>query len=50
MIYLKNTYPKFKNNEKWLTEKQNRTFAEWIKERVSVVNAPLYHYFIIVHW
>ncbi|XP_040368265.1 uncharacterized protein LOC121050904 [Rosa chinensis] len=33
--YLKREFPKLIKNEKWLTGKQNKTFADWLKERVS---------------
>ncbi|XP_024198467.1 uncharacterized protein LOC112201787 [Rosa chinensis] len=32
---LKLLFPKFSKNRKWLKDKQNQTFAEWLKERVS---------------
>jgi hypothetical protein len=32
---LKRTFPKFKKNEKWLREKQNKTFAKWIRDKVE---------------
>ncbi|XP_024195897.1 uncharacterized protein LOC112199069 [Rosa chinensis] len=34
MEILELTYPKFKANQNWLTNKQNKTFAKWIKEKV----------------
>ncbi|XP_024157771.1 uncharacterized protein LOC112165478 [Rosa chinensis] len=36
MEYLKNKFPRFKNNKKWPTDKQNKTFADWLKVRVNV--------------
>ncbi|XP_062006025.1 uncharacterized protein LOC133723223 [Rosa rugosa] len=32
---LKNEFPRFENNKKWLTDKQNKTFADWLKEMVA---------------
>ncbi|XP_062005957.1 uncharacterized protein LOC133723145 [Rosa rugosa] len=34
MEILKQQYPKYKKDERWLTDKQNSTFPNWIKERV----------------
>ncbi|XP_062028678.1 uncharacterized protein LOC133744616 [Rosa rugosa] len=34
MEILELTYPKFKDNQNWLTNKQNQIFAKWIKEKV----------------
>jgi hypothetical protein len=31
---LKRAFPKFKKNEKWLKERQNKTFAKWIQDKV----------------
>ncbi|XP_024178645.1 uncharacterized protein LOC112184626 [Rosa chinensis] len=36
MEYLKNEFPRFGNNKKWLTDKQNKTFADWLKDRLLV--------------
>lgn len=35
MEFLKLIYPDMKKKKKWLREKQNATFADWLKERVS---------------
>ncbi|XP_024177982.1 uncharacterized protein LOC112183897 [Rosa chinensis] len=32
---LKREFPKYKKNKKWLVDKQNMTFAQWVKERVE---------------
>jgi hypothetical protein len=37
LAILKRSFPKFKKNEKWLREKQNKTFAKWIKEKVRAM-------------
>ncbi|XP_024172337.1 uncharacterized protein LOC112178421 [Rosa chinensis] len=33
--YLKREFPKYKKNDKWLVDKQNQTFADWVKDRVA---------------
>ncbi|KAM5578459.1 hypothetical protein ABKV19_008659, partial [Rosa sericea] len=33
MECLKREFPKYKKNKKWLVDKQNQTFADWVKER-----------------
>ncbi|XP_062014257.1 uncharacterized protein LOC133730737 [Rosa rugosa] len=33
--HLKREFPKYKKNKKWLVDKQNMTFAQWVKERVE---------------
>ncbi|KAL6226165.1 hypothetical protein ACLB2K_000129 [Fragaria x ananassa] len=35
MEFLKLIYPDMKKKKKWLREKQNATFADWLKERVA---------------
>jgi hypothetical protein len=37
LVILKRSFPKFKKNEKWLREKQNKTFAKWIQEKVRAM-------------
>ncbi|XP_024178346.1 uncharacterized protein LOC112184315 [Rosa chinensis] len=33
--WLKHVHPNFKKNKKWLKEKQNKTFAKWIQDKVA---------------
>ncbi|PRQ44857.1 hypothetical protein RchiOBHm_Chr3g0483841 [Rosa chinensis] len=35
MEHLKREFPKYKKNKKWLLDKQNKTFGQWVKERVE---------------
>ncbi|XP_024163761.2 uncharacterized protein LOC112170658 [Rosa chinensis] len=35
MEYLKAAFPRFKKNKKWLKDKQNNSFANWVKIRVG---------------
>jgi hypothetical protein len=35
MKYLVLSYPYHKNNPKWLRDKQNKTFPQWLNKRVS---------------
>ncbi|KAM5563198.1 hypothetical protein ABKV19_018058, partial [Rosa sericea] len=35
MELLELTFPKFTKNKRWLREKQNATFGDWLKERVA---------------
>ncbi|XP_062006966.1 uncharacterized protein LOC133724291 [Rosa rugosa] len=35
MELLELTFPKFMKNKRWLREKQNATFGDWLKERVA---------------
>ncbi|KAL6584579.1 hypothetical protein OROMI_003868 [Orobanche minor] len=35
MVVLKHHFPDFEDDEKWLIEKQNTTFAEWLKHKVE---------------
>ncbi|KAL6185950.1 hypothetical protein ACLB2K_042072 [Fragaria x ananassa] len=33
--FLKQNFPRFRNDQKWLTDKQNNTFADWVKQKAS---------------
>ncbi|KAL6550235.1 hypothetical protein OROMI_020723 [Orobanche minor] len=35
MVVLKQRFPDFEDDEKWLIEKQNTTFSEWLKHKVE---------------
>ncbi|XP_040372080.1 uncharacterized protein LOC121052120 [Rosa chinensis] len=51
MEHLKRELPKYKKNEKWLVDKQNMTFAQWVKERVeSKLAEPDCDILEIVRW
>lgn len=43
MEYLKREFPQYKKKSaKWLVDKQNLTFADWVKERVSLLTSNLF--------
>lgn len=44
MVVLKQRFPDFEDDEKWLIEKQNTTFAEWLKHKVSTLILLKYIY------
>ncbi|XP_004292347.1 PREDICTED: uncharacterized protein LOC101299550 [Fragaria vesca subsp. vesca] len=33
--FLKQEFPRFRKDQKWLTDKQNKTFADWVKHKVA---------------
>lgn len=37
MIHIKTAYPKFRKRTKWLQDKHNSTFIQWLRFKVYVV-------------
>ncbi|KAL6219618.1 hypothetical protein ACLB2K_007377 [Fragaria x ananassa] len=35
--FLKQKFPRFRKDQKWLTDKQNKTFADWVKHKARQV-------------
>ncbi|KAI5335936.1 hypothetical protein L3X38_026070 [Prunus dulcis] len=41
MIHIKTTYPKFRKRTKWLQDKQNSTFIQWLHFKVYIFQSEL---------
>ncbi|KAL6129629.1 hypothetical protein ACLB2K_072978 [Fragaria x ananassa] len=45
--FLKQEFPRFRNDQNWLTDKQNKTFADWVADQMSESAADILE---IVRW